>query len=196
MVTAAFMLCASGGTAQPPPTYCDPTTSPPQFCPPISPGGPDLKCPNCGTIRCPCPLKPLELNISCIPPRGTSCTFPGCSSCCKSELRSQDECMQCINAECDGVWLCNAVLEQQCGSARNGSATLCGKCIGEISTELRNAANCTTAEIEDFCGGKPPSPPKYDCNNETLQCVENVCSSMSLYSPVTSLNSFATFLWL
>jgi hypothetical protein len=90
--------------------------------------------------------------------------------------------MQCINAECAGVWLCDAVLEQQCGSAKNGSAALCGKCIGEISKELRSAANCTTPEIEAFCGGTPsppPSPPtpgvKYDCNAKTHQCVEKVC---------------------
>ena len=50
---------SSGGpyvqTPGPLTVYCNPKAVPAQLCPPITPAGPGIACPECGTTQCPCP---------------------------------------------------------------------------------------------------------------------------------------------
>ena len=76
--------------APPPPSVCDPTAKPPQYCPDGKP------CPNCGQVQCTCPgPKPPALKYSCnsethqcaISAAGNFTNLTACNTACAPALR-------------------------------------------------------------------------------------------------------------
>jgi hypothetical protein len=169
---------ASSSTAPPPKktVYCDPTTKPPENCPPITPGAPGLPCPHCGTTQCPCPSKPPpSVNLTCVPPGGDTCAKPGggCQPCCKSYLATVSECVDCAKTEC-GSWVCNTVLNQHCAAEHNNTLR-CGQCVGSLPELLLVTANCSQDDIRHYCAHDSPTPApstRFNCNHTSLTCEE------------------------
>ena len=124
--------------------YCNPKAVPAQLCPPVTPGGPGIACPECGTTQCPCP--------------GTTKFIcdKNSQTCTANSIGNYSDLGNCLNA-CKPSPAPAPEVRYTCN-------TTTSKCDERTKGNFSRLADCQTD-----CNSPPP---KFSCGRAAYKCTE------------------------